>query len=620
MTGVSTSIERPADSVAEDDDSKHNESRGGVGIPGPRADVFVSYRVSSDQRIAGALKRLIESSIDPPPVVFVSGIGGVRPSAIGFKPQIQRAAQEARAFVGIITQLSKDREWIFYEAGAAWGRGQVYAPLLVDVSPNELPTTIADYHAVRAGELGDMQLLIESIATALSAEARPYFSRRYQAFSRSITAEPLDPEPPAEPPETSNEVFESHLSFARLQAYSGERERARVLLDALIAKAPSNEARADAEISKIRVLIPPEERLVALDGVSPEIKSSRAFHYWAAVWEASLRPHVAIFHWDALLKLNPPDPARAYATVQIARLNYATGRELVAWKLLRRALTHDARSLRARAAAAFCELFVDTPAIERLLVLISSLSIPDVEILRAGVELSRTENWVAIIAYFLKRVSVVDNEYSHERAMSLATMGLRSLAFEAYMEGVSKGTAVSKAAAAALVGRHSNPAAGLRILRDHVGAFPDAKYPNYPHEVRGELEKKIYEEHERLERAENAGERIFHAISEFMHVVLADDSNPVVVGKFEHDGEPYTLHILTADAYLLISDGATGAVTSKRLEKLKLLNGVWQISEGDKLVGLLCAKPNGDLWGIGLGSLSEEAPTCRWTLFSRRGD
>src|ERR1051325_264684 len=93
--------------------------------------IFVSYRTTGDARLATALKKLIENAIEPQPSVFVSGDGGLRPSNLGLKQQLQSAAQRAHAFVAIITNSSKDREWIFFEAGAAWGRDLLYAPVLI---------------------------------------------------------------------------------------------------------------------------------------------------------------------------------------------------------------------------------------------------------------------------------------------------------------------------------------------------------------------------------------------------------------------------------------------------------------------------------------------------------
>ena len=94
--------------------------------PGDARLIFVSYRVDPDQPIAEALKTLIQTTFDPPPKVFVSGAGGLRPSALTFRAQLDSTAKSAVAFIGIITNASKDRAWIHFEAGAAWGRSRLW--------------------------------------------------------------------------------------------------------------------------------------------------------------------------------------------------------------------------------------------------------------------------------------------------------------------------------------------------------------------------------------------------------------------------------------------------------------------------------------------------------------
>jgi hypothetical protein len=83
---------------------------------------------------------------------------------------------------------SKDREWIFYEAGAAWGRGAIYIRLLVDVEHNELPSSIADYQACRAHDRDDMERLISALADQLGAERRTRFGNRLAAFQRQLAS------------------------------------------------------------------------------------------------------------------------------------------------------------------------------------------------------------------------------------------------------------------------------------------------------------------------------------------------------------------------------------------------------------------------------------------------
>src|SRR5690349_10247171 len=49
--------------------------------------IFISYRSDSDAPLASALRRLLEASIEPKPIIFIAGEGGLRPSNVGFKQQ-----------------------------------------------------------------------------------------------------------------------------------------------------------------------------------------------------------------------------------------------------------------------------------------------------------------------------------------------------------------------------------------------------------------------------------------------------------------------------------------------------------------------------------------------------
>ena len=148
--------------------------------------VFISYRVKPDGPIASALKKLIESSIEPQPEVFVSGDGGIRPSNLGFKQQLQDAAQKAHAFVAIITNSSKEREWIFFEAGAAWGRGKTYVPVLVGARPEELSSTIGDYQALNSQSRDDMHRLMTALAECVGSDVSERFGVRYRPFAKLV--------------------------------------------------------------------------------------------------------------------------------------------------------------------------------------------------------------------------------------------------------------------------------------------------------------------------------------------------------------------------------------------------------------------------------------------------
>jgi hypothetical protein len=70
------------------------------------------------------------------------------PSADVLREQLSQAIQSSVAVVSVITQKSMSRDWVLYEAGAAWGRQLVYAPVLFKVDASEMPTVIGGYEHV----------------------------------------------------------------------------------------------------------------------------------------------------------------------------------------------------------------------------------------------------------------------------------------------------------------------------------------------------------------------------------------------------------------------------------------------------------------------------------------
>ena len=136
----------------------------------PEQLIFVSYHSKEDQTLASALKVLFETVLEPPPNVFVAGEGGLLPSAQTYRNQLWNAARTAVAFVGIITSTSKDRAWIHFEAGAAWGRGRLYAPVLFGISAESLKDTIGAYQSICVDQPKQVCLLVEELAKLTDAQ------------------------------------------------------------------------------------------------------------------------------------------------------------------------------------------------------------------------------------------------------------------------------------------------------------------------------------------------------------------------------------------------------------------------------------------------------------------
>lgn len=79
-----------------------------------------------------------------------------------------------------------DREWVFFEAGAAFGRRVPYAPILIDVSPSELPTSIGGYQGVMVRDVERMRELMEDLAKAVGSRSKSHFSQRHGRLVKAV--------------------------------------------------------------------------------------------------------------------------------------------------------------------------------------------------------------------------------------------------------------------------------------------------------------------------------------------------------------------------------------------------------------------------------------------------
>ncbi|MEH2044080.1 hypothetical protein [Nostoc sp.] len=347
-------------------------------------EVFISYRTSPDQGLAVALKELIEGAIEPQPHVFVAGAGGLRPSNIGYKPQIQAAAQSSRAFIAIITQQSKEREWLFFEAGAAWGRNQLYAPLLVGTSPSELASTMADYQTVRASDREEVKHLLIAVAQAVGGNIKTRLNQRYQAFSKQIEAyqkiEIIE-----ENIEESSSLLEiveenieesSSLSQAIKLLQRGEVEKANTLFDRLEETTSTNEDKAKIRITRL-LNSDREERnpLKELESLALELRNTFHCQFWLGLFES--RVAASISYYEECLHLATANNASFFSnrvTLYLAEEKFKIGEQEIALDTLRQAMVGEDRDLRYEAVETWQNLDQKPHFLEKLVILLTGLS------------------------------------------------------------------------------------------------------------------------------------------------------------------------------------------------------------------------------------------------------
>ena len=308
-------------------------------------EIFISYRTDPDQGLATALKELLEGAIEPKPKVFVASAGGVRPSKIGYRPQIQAAANSSKAFIAIITQQSKDREWLFYEAGAAWGRNQIFAPLLINATPSDLASVIADYQSVKASDKDSMELLVTSIAEAIEGNIKTYFSRRHKTFLKKV-------ETHRQIEEIDNvEDQKTPLNKAISLLEDDEIDEAEQLFEKLLLESTDDEEKARVKVAKIihdpQIDFQKSEasRVSHLETLLSDFGDTFNLNIWLGLFET--RSTSAIFYYEKALKIAEAqgihDFLKNIATIQLAVEKFKVGDKDFAFGILLESLSSKDR-------------------------------------------------------------------------------------------------------------------------------------------------------------------------------------------------------------------------------------------------------------------------------------
>lgn len=518
---------------------------------GQREIVFISYRVTPDQAVAAALKRLIESSIDPAPEAFVAGQSGLRPSRIGYKPQLQQAAQRARAFIGIITPASREREWLFYEAGAAWGRNQIYAPLLVGTSPGDLPSTIADYQAIHANSRDQMEALVAAIAEAVGGTTRSRFAQRYTAFSRA-----LENFGAASTVSTDDSLGATGDPLARAieRAVTGQQTEATEAFQRL------EEAETDVDKrSHIRTCsiifgrMSRSQRLIAFDQMPAEYRTGRA-RYWMALDESCLETKIA--HLSAVVsQFDALDYFTRAAHRDLAKAHAALGNEPAALEILLRGLRSENREFRDETAEAWLQdRSADPPLVRLIVALAGAAARRGHNLFREAAEAAASLDWPAVrLSLTEARAREAESGASvNDVGRCYESMDLHSLAYEKYMAAAGLGASVAKCNAAQTLALRPSAAAAHALLTTHAGDF-DSLSPSYPHQVRHSIERQLQDERDRGAAALAAGDRATAILLTFAVKAFASSSG--------HLAECYSYE---EERYRLLRNGAQVELAMER--------------------------------------------------------
>ncbi len=464
-------------------------------------DIFISYRVRPDEELAGELKTLLEGAIEPKPQVFVSGLGGLRASADGYREQLRAAARATKAYVGLITKESIDREWIFFEAGAAFGRNVLYAPVLVDVSPGELPTSVGGYQATLGRDQSRMHEFVKDVARAIGSQVKPNFGNRFGRFAKAVEAYGRAP---------TEDLAGLQLAVSLLE--SGKKEEAEALFGQL------EEAEGDPE-EKARIrgtkLIFSEkdrhERLALFENQPPAFRETAIFKLWLGNYETSPVRAVQLLRdaYDSNLK----GFLQQVALEALTNNEYQLGHTRLATNRLLAALRQGDRKVKALASCQLANHVALQDNTLKLVLLTEALLDGSCENLDVLSRYCWEKKFISVGLYVATRSieRKVTGKAHLTRGLVRALAGYKSLAFQDYRIAAEHNISVAKSNMASALKAGPVAEAGLEILRSHTGDYDSADRAS-PYLVRAELERLVQDERQQEEKQRAYGQRVVGAV------------------------------------------------------------------------------------------------------------
>lgn len=129
--------------------------------------VFLSH-ATSDGEFANAVKAEIEKVFANGVSVFCTSSPGAIGAGVDWLADIEGKLNSAQAVIAIVTPVSIERPWLWFELGATWSNGRsgaskIYPLCVAEVDLNSLPPPLNRLQALSLGKAADLRMLFEGL-------------------------------------------------------------------------------------------------------------------------------------------------------------------------------------------------------------------------------------------------------------------------------------------------------------------------------------------------------------------------------------------------------------------------------------------------------------------------
>lgn len=129
--------------------------------------LFISH-ASSDGEFANAVKQEIEKVFANGVNVFCTSSPGTIPVGVDWLSDIEQKLAVTQAVIAIVTPVSIERPWLWFEIGATWSKGRsgdcrIYPLCAPEIELSQLPSPLDRLQALSMGKAADLKLMFEAL-------------------------------------------------------------------------------------------------------------------------------------------------------------------------------------------------------------------------------------------------------------------------------------------------------------------------------------------------------------------------------------------------------------------------------------------------------------------------